>query len=157
MKELGARLQKLRRQAGMSQQELADQLRVSRQSISKWELRTATPDLDNLVRLSKLFGVSLDELVLGRTEKPQETSQQPAQPVEDLKTKRMKWMRLCLIAGVLCLILAFALLPLHQLFDRHLWGSWYTSVWQYLSTVPHNILLIAGAGWLLAAYWNKRA
>lgn len=83
MKELGARLQKLRRQAGMSQQELADQLHVSRQSISKWELGTATPDLDNLVRLSKLFGVSLDELVLGRTEKPQEASQQPAQPVED--------------------------------------------------------------------------
>lgn len=157
MKELGARLQKLRRQAGMSQQELADQLHVSRQSISKWELGTATPDLDNLVRLSKLFGVSLDELVLGRTEKPQETSQQPAPPVEDLKTKRMKWMRLCLIAGVLCLILAFALLPLHQLFDRHMLGNWYTSVWQYLSTVPHNILLIAGAGCLLAAYWNKRA
>lgn len=63
MKELGARLQKLRRQAGMSQQELADQLHVSRQSISKWELGTATPDLDNLVRLSELFGVSLDELV----------------------------------------------------------------------------------------------
>ncbi len=153
MKELGARLQKLRRQAGMSQQELADQLHVSRQSISKWELGTATPDLDNLVRLSELFGVSLDELVLG-TEKPQEASQQPAQPVEDLKIKRM---RLCLIAGVLCLILAFTLLPLHQLFDRHMLGNWYTSVWQYLSTVPHNILLIAGAGCLLAAYWNKRA
>lgn len=156
MKELGARLQKLRRQAGMSQQELADQLHVSRQSISKWELGTATPDLDNLVRLSKLFGVSLDELVLG-TEKTQEASQQPAQSVEDLKTKRMKRMRLCLITGVLCLILAFALLPLHQLFDRHLWGNWYTSVWQYLPTVPHNILLLAGAGCLLAAYWNKRA
>ncbi len=154
MKELGARLQKLRRQAGMSQQELADQLHVSRQSISKWELGTATPDLDNLVRLSELFGVSLDELVLGKTRKPQETSQQPAQPVENLKTKRM---RLCLLAGVLCLILAFALLPLHQLFDRHMLGSWYTSVWQYLPTVPHNILLLAGAGCLLAAYWNKRA
>ncbi len=157
MKELGARLQKLRRQASMSQQELADQLHVSRQSISKWELGTATPDLDNLVRLSELFGVSLDELVLGKTGKPQEASQQPAQLVENLKTKRIKRMRLCLLSGALCLILAFALLPLHQLFDQHLWGNWYTSVWQYLPTVPHNILLLAGAGCLLAAYWNKRA
>ncbi len=157
MKELGARLQKLRRQASMSQQELADQLHVSRQSISKWELGTATPDLDNLVRLSELFGVSLDELVLGKTGKPQEASQQPAQLVENLKTKRIKRMRLCLLSGALCLILAFALLPLHQLFDQHLWGNWYTSVWQYLPTVPHNILLLARAGCLLAAYWNKRA
>jgi len=46
-------------------------------------------------------------------------------------------------------------LPLHQMFDQHLWGNWYTSVWTYLPTVPHNVLLLAGVGFLAAAYWNK--
>ena len=72
MNELGARLQALRRQAHLSQQELAERLHVSRQSISKWELGTAKPDLDNMIRLSELFGVSLDELVLGKTQKRNE-------------------------------------------------------------------------------------
>lgn len=155
MNELGARLQALRRQAHLSQQELAERLHVSRQSISKWELGTAKPDLDNMIRLSELFGVSLDELVLGKTQNRQEIPQNSAQPVENAKTKRRKRMRLCLFAGVLCLVLAVALLPLHQLFDRHMLGNWYTSVWTYLLTVPHNVLLLAGAGFLAAAYWNK--
>lgn len=155
MNELGARLQALRRQANLSQQELAEQLHVSRQSISKWELGTAKPDLDNMIRLSELFGVSLDELVLGKTQNRQEIPQHSAQPVENAKAKRRKRMRLCLLAGVLCLVLAVALLPLHQMFDQHLWGNWYTSVWRYLPTVPHNVLLLAGAGFLAAAYWNK--
>ena len=132
MNELGARLQALRRQANLSQQELAERLHVSRQSISKWELGTAKPDLDNMIRLSELFGVSLDELVLGKTQNKQEIPQHSAQPVENAKAKRRKRMRLCLLAGVLCLVLAVALLPLHQMFDQHLWGNWYTSVWRYL-------------------------
>lgn len=155
MNELGARLQALRRQAHLSQQELAERLHVSRQSISKWELGTAKPDLDNMIRLSELFGVSLDELVLGKTQNRQEIPQNSAQPVENAKTKRRKRMRLCLLAGVLCLVLAVVLLPLHQMFDRHMLGNWYTSVWTYLPTVPHNVLLLAGAGFLAAAYWNK--
>lgn len=155
MNELGARLQALRRQANLSQQELAERLHVSRQSISKWELGTAKPDLDNMIRLSELFGVSLDELVLGKTQNRQEIPQHSAQPVENAKAKRRKRMRLCLLAGVLCLVLAVTLLPLHQMFDQHLWGNWYTSVWRYLPTVPHNVLLLAGAGFLAAAYWNK--
>ena len=150
MNELGARLQKLRRQAGMSQQELADRLHVSRQSISKWELGTAKPDLDNVIRLSELFSVSLDELVLGKTHsEPHLVQQKPEQ-------KSAKRMWVCLILGVIYIVLAFALLPVHQLFDQQLHGSWYTSVWVYLPKMPHNVLLIAGAALLLAAYWNKR-
>ena len=111
MNELGARLQALRRQANLSQQELAKRLHVSRQSISKWELGTAKPDLDNMIRLSELFGVSLDELVLGKTQNRQEIPQHSAQPVENTKAKRRKRMRLCLLAGVLCLVLAVAQPP----------------------------------------------
>ena len=66
------RLKAARAAKDLSQQELAERLHVSRQSISKWELGTAKPDLDNMIRLSELFGVSLDELVLGKTQNRQE-------------------------------------------------------------------------------------
>ena len=56
----------LRTQKGMSQGDLADALEVSRQSVSKWETGGATPDLDKLVKMSALFGVTLDELVTGQ-------------------------------------------------------------------------------------------
>ena len=64
---LGERLTALRKNRGMSQDALAETLGVSRQSVSKWETDTSVPDLDNLVRLSDLFAVTLDELVRGKT------------------------------------------------------------------------------------------
>lgn len=57
------KLVQLRKRNGMSQLELAEALDVSRQAISKWELGTAIPTLDNLVSISKLYGVSVDYLV----------------------------------------------------------------------------------------------
>lgn len=57
------KLVQLRKKRGMSQLELAESLDVSRQAISKWELGTAIPTLENLVALSKLYGVSVDYLV----------------------------------------------------------------------------------------------
>lgn len=63
---LGERIYKLRTEKGMSQGELADAMEVSRQSISKWETNGSVPELDKLIKLSELFGVSLDELVLNK-------------------------------------------------------------------------------------------
>lgn len=57
------KLVQLRKKNGMSQLELAEALNVSRQAISKWELGTAIPALENLVSISKLYGVSVDYLV----------------------------------------------------------------------------------------------
>ncbi len=53
----------LRKKAGWSQEELADQMNVSRQSVSKWEGAQSIPDLEKMVRLSELFGVSTDYLL----------------------------------------------------------------------------------------------
>ena len=61
--ELANRLAELRKQKGLSQEELADKLQVSRQAISKWERGEASPDTDNLIELAKIYGISLDELV----------------------------------------------------------------------------------------------
>lgn len=60
---LGETIYRLRTEKNMSQGDLADALGVSRQSVSKWENGNATPDLDKLVRMAKLFGVTLDSLV----------------------------------------------------------------------------------------------
>ena len=60
------RLFDLRRQAGLSQEELANLLGVTRQAVQKWEAGTSRPDMDNLVSLAEYFKVSLDYLVMGR-------------------------------------------------------------------------------------------
>ncbi len=61
------RLAELRRAHGYSQEDLADRLGLSRQAISKWERGEASPDTDNLIALSELYGITLDSL-LGRGE-----------------------------------------------------------------------------------------
>ncbi|MDE7389956.1 MAG: helix-turn-helix domain-containing protein [Lachnospiraceae bacterium] len=60
---LGEKIQMLRNKEGLSQEQLAEHLAVSRQAVSKWELGQSTPDLDYVVQLGELFNVSLDYLV----------------------------------------------------------------------------------------------
>ena len=63
---IGERLLNLRKEKNISQEELADILGVSRQTISKWELDQTTPDFDKLVPLCEYFGITSDELLTGR-------------------------------------------------------------------------------------------
>lgn len=63
--QLPQQIKKLREQAGFSQTELAEKIYVSRQTISNWENERSYPDVANLLLLSVLFNVSLDELVKG--------------------------------------------------------------------------------------------
>ena len=60
----------LRRAAGLSQEQLADRLGVSRQAVTKWETSIGTPDLDNIVAVARLFGVSTDYLLTGCAAQP---------------------------------------------------------------------------------------
>lgn len=62
--EIADRLVALRRESGLSQEELAAKLGVSRQAVSKWERAESSPDTDNLIALARLYGVSLDGLLL---------------------------------------------------------------------------------------------
>lgn len=71
--EFHNRLYNLRKQKGLSQEELANRLNVSRQTISKWEIGDSTPDMEKLAAISELFEVSLDELVLGKEQNSSET------------------------------------------------------------------------------------
>lgn len=60
---LSEQIRLCRKRAGLSQEELADRLEVSRQAISKWEMGQSTPDPEKIVRMSELFGISTDELL----------------------------------------------------------------------------------------------
>lgn len=62
---VGERLLQLRNQKGMTQEDLAEYLNVSRQSVSKWELNKTLPDVEKLMQLSELYEVTLDYLVKG--------------------------------------------------------------------------------------------
>lgn len=62
---LADRIQSLRKAKGISQEQLADQIGVSRQSVSKWESEQSTPDLDKIILLSDFFDVTTDYLLKG--------------------------------------------------------------------------------------------
>ena len=78
---LGTTISRLRAEKKLSQGDLSDALEVSRQSVSKWETDASVPELDKLIKLSQLFGVTLDELVTGETPKePATLSPSPSLP-----------------------------------------------------------------------------
>lgn len=65
---IGSRIQRLRKENNMTQENLADYLQISRQSISKWEANLSYPETEKLIKLAKLFNVSVDYLLTGNTE-----------------------------------------------------------------------------------------
>ncbi len=60
---IGEKLVKLRKEQNLTQEQFAEIVKVSRQSVSKWELNTAYPDTEKLIRISKIFNCSLDYLL----------------------------------------------------------------------------------------------
>ena len=84
----------------LSQGDLAEALGVSRQSVSKWETDASVPDLDKLVKLSQLFGVTLDQLVTGTPPEPAPDSPDPPRtPRQPFPPRK--------IAGTILLCMAF--------------------------------------------------
>ncbi|MCH5300873.1 MAG: helix-turn-helix domain-containing protein [Ruminococcus sp.] len=79
--EIANRLLQYRKKNNLSQEELAGKIGVSRQAVSKWERAEASPDTDNLILLANLYGVTLDELLQGKSEpeavKMEEENTQP--------------------------------------------------------------------------------
>ena len=72
---LGEKLLDLRKSKGLSQEEVADKLGVTRQTVSKWETDQSTPDFDKIAPLCELYGISADELLTGViTEKKEEVT-----------------------------------------------------------------------------------
>ena len=83
--KLAEKIMTLRKQRGWSQEELAQQLSVSRQSVSKWESGASVPDLDKILKMSEIFGVSTDTLLKEEMELNERKT-----TFEDLQNEQMK-------------------------------------------------------------------
>ena len=105
---LGENIHSFRIACNMSQTDLADELSVSRQSVSKWENNSAQPELDKLCRMSELFDVTLDELVYGR--RPQLPS--GGTPVMNMSLSQLIPTRVLLGAAFVLSAIVFMLLSM---------------------------------------------
>ena len=83
---LADKLIELRTKNGWSQEELAEQLGVSRQAVSKWESGASIPDLDKIIRLSSIFGVSTDYLLKDEIERSEPQCDEPETDAERIVT-----------------------------------------------------------------------
>jgi transcriptional regulator with XRE-family HTH domain len=72
----GEKINKIRKMAGMTQEELAGKMNVTRQTISKWETGASSPDLESAIRLCRLFQISLDEFIVDDMEREEKISLQ---------------------------------------------------------------------------------
>lgn len=102
---LSEKLYTLRKKSGLSQEQLAEQLNVSRQAISKWESGASSPESDKLIAISNYFDVSLDYLMKADNEQSKDASQaaqkETSQAAEH--TQRSVGIIVC-ICGIICLI-----------------------------------------------------
>lgn len=104
---LGEKIQKLRKQQGLSQEALAEKVTVTRQTISKWELGQSTPDLDFIAQLSDIFSVTSDYLIKEDMIEPDELPYKKRQYRLSEKGKRTILLLLsaaALVAICVCLI-----------------------------------------------------
>lgn len=104
--EFGNKLLELRKKENLSQEALAEKLNVTRQTISKWELNETSPDLKQALLISKLFNISLDELVNNDRsyiiEKISNTER-----LAGLVLKVLKWIGICFLVLLIIDIITF--------------------------------------------------
>lgn len=132
--EFSEKLQKLRTQRNLTQEQLANQLFVSRTAISKWETGRGTPNLDSLQAIAKLFGVSLDELL----------STEEVVVMAKNENKRNTEQILCYIDSILNLMSVFGfLLPMYKVFKNNVYYC--VPLYQYSGFMHKTIFIIQSA------------
>lgn len=113
--KLEEKLAYLRKEQGLTQLELAEAVHVTRQAVSRWEVGTSVPTTENLACLSRLYGVSVDDLLNGREEPPKKEP-----PPAD--AGKARWLAAALAAlslAVLILAICVGALLLGQREDAH--------------------------------------
>ena len=112
---LGEKIQSLRKQHGMSQEQLADTLNVSRQAVSKWETDESQPDIDRLVEISSIFNVSTDYLIKNKSTTTSVSLAKKSSSSSSFRTKRIAFLVSTIYSSafVIFLILGFV------------WGLWH--------------------------------
>lgn len=139
---LPEKLYELRKAKGLTQDEVAEALGVSRQAVSKWEMGTGVPSVDSLVAISEFYGVTVDSLIKENAPKPvmpvpepipepvTETAACSAPPLQNPATKTKNGSQNAVIIAV-CLILSYAL----------------TASLEYFASVAVNRTLYSSVPW----------
>ena len=131
--EIGKQIRKYRMEAKLSQDELADKIYVTRQTISNWENDRNYPDIRSLVLLSSVFGISLDNLVKGDVE----TMKEQIDAADIRRFKRDQRVYLIMLAGMV--ILPMPLVRYLKEWGIILWLVWAAvSIWWSLRIEKHK-------------------
>lgn len=123
---LGEKIYQQRTKKKLSQGDLAEMLNVSRQSISKWENNTATPDLDKIVKMSELFEVSLDEFIKGEIP-VKEIAKEKIIEVSNVFTEKKQISTIQRITGIILLCAAFLIVLFFAVMGGSLGGLIFAS------------------------------
>lgn len=126
--EIANKLVQLRKKHGLSQEELAEKIGVSRQAVSKWERAESSPDTDNLISLAKIYNLSLDDMLnnKGAAERsyiPNEKDDTDDDMEKKSSYKLMKRMPIPIIAVIIYFILGYV------------WGLWHPG-WLVFLLIP---------------------
>jgi len=102
---LSEKIYSLRRKNGLSQEQLAEKIGVSRQAVSKWEGGLSTPELDKLKALSKCFHITIDELIGNEGAADSEPAREEEKPPMARKAGESRLGIFLCLGGAVCLIL----------------------------------------------------
>lgn len=129
-------IKNLRKEKGMSQEELAVMLNVVRQTVSKWEQNLSVPDSDMLLKLAEVFGVSVGTLLGEETEKQEETAVQEIQQNRCTACKKKSKKRKIMTAVAVVLLVAAFLILFNIILAYFIYPFWRQS---------NSIAIIGGA------------
>ena len=104
---LGNKILELRKKANFSQEQLAEKMNVTRQTISKWELNETTPDIKQAKELSKMFKISLDELADNDVSNLFMQKVSNTEKLAGLVLKVSKWLGICFLVTLIIDIISF--------------------------------------------------
>ena len=111
---LGERLFELRKAKSLTQDEVAEKLNVTRQTVSKWETNQSTPDFDKIVPISELFEIGVEELLTGKKEEKQKKEEVQEEKVitkQEAKEKSAKVVSGSIFIYILAVALIMILVP----------------------------------------------
>ncbi len=128
-------LTRLRKSKGLSQEQLAEELNVARQTVSKWETGQSTPDIEYLSQISDLFEVSTDYLIKGECLTDKISKSDEKECADNGKSEAYKWcfysgfaMFLMSLSGIIIFVICSAFKPFTAMIN----GKTYTKIWGFL-------------------------
>lgn len=135
--KLGEKIYQLRKLSGMTQEQLADKLNVTRQTLSKWENETSIPDIESVVRLSALFHTSLEELLLEEDNRVEEKRTQIT--LEDMMriNAHNRKMNLLLCSGLLFLAIGIIIAAFERMLEATTESLAYT-LYRYIAAGQYD-------------------